>query len=212
MRLRLGWWRVRNLQHADDEETTPGAVRETVARLRRRAETLSESQIRFAIALDIHIQAGLHRAAGYAKINDFLRSEFARMSVKTLQGYLESGRYMRTHKIAPEEAIGRGFERIFLEARAYAGMHRMPDPVRELRDLTAAELRRIANWRPTRSDHPNGTADQATKSQFVGKVITEFGYTTRSFRIATTGHQAAVYTPSGKGRLIIRVMPTEQGG
>lgn len=203
---------MHNKKQADEGIAAHGVVRKAMACLRQRVDTLSEGQVRFAIALDAFIQAGLHRAAGYAKINDFLRSEFARMSVKTLQTYVESGRYLRGHKIAPEEAIGRGFDRIFLEARAYAGLHRIPDPVRDLRDLTAPELRRIANWRSTRSDHPNGMADQATKDQFVGRVLTEFDFTTRSFRIATTEHQAAVYTPSGKGRLIIRVRPTEQGG
>ncbi len=203
---------MRSLQHPErNGAAPPGTVREVVAQLRRRADALSDSQIRFAAVLDNYTQAGLHSAAGYANANDFFRSEFARMSEKSLRMYLEAGCYLRTHKIALEEAIGRGFDRIFLEARAYAALHRIPDPVRDLRDLTAPELRRIANWRPT-PNHPDGTAIQATLNQFLGRVITEFGYTTRSVRIATTENQAAVYTPSGKGRLIIRVMPTEQGG
>lgn len=202
---------MHNLQHADDGEAPPSAVRDALARLRRRVETLSESQIRLALALSTLIQVRLHRAAGYATINDFLRSEFgAHMSEKSLRMYLEAGCYARTHKIALEEAISRGFDRIFLEARAYAALHRVPDPVQDLDDLTAPELRRIANWRSRPTGHPNGAADEEILTGFIGQVITGIGRTSRGFRVATPVREAAVYHESGKGRLIVCVTFTEQ--
>lgn len=188
-----------------DKAGSTDAVHEAVARLRRRAEALSETQIRLAVALFSYSRTRLYRALGYTRMGDFARSEFPHMSDRTIRAYVETGAYLDAVRIPVEEAARRGFDRVQLEARAYQTLQTRREPTRNLQDFAADEL-----WRAIRGPNhggPGSDEDQTTGAQFVGQVITAFSCGPRCIRVATARATAAIQTPGGRGHVVMRVVP-----